>query len=277
MSHFSFALRAAPGFVAAILLVPVALAQGLFGKTTDYASVELHAGRDVGAGERLTVLRMELKPGWKTYWRNPGDAGIPPHFDWAGSSNLKSVTVDWPTPVVFDTYGSRTIGYEQRMTLPLMMTPEDPIQPIKVRLNFTYGLCSEICIPAQADIALTIPPGAPEDGGYFLDLAYAETAVDAAAGGLTIHACRVEGAGEERLFHAAFTVDQPFVSQPVVIAEGPEGVWFGPTELRVADGVIIAEGPVETAADQWIERSALSLTLLGLGRAVTQHGCAPKS
>lgn len=251
-----------------------AMAQALFGQKTDYASVYLHSGRAMEDGARKTALRMELKPGWKTYWRSPGDSGIPPHFDWTGSENLKAVTIAWPTPVVFDTYGSRTIGYEERMVLPLTMTPENPAEPIEVKLNFSYGLCSDICIPAQQDIALTIAPDAPEDGGYFLDRAAAAAPISAAEGGLIAHECKVEGAGEKRRFVAALSVAAPFLAAPVVIAEGPEGVWFGPVTTRVHDGRLIAEGPVETDAGRWIGRETLDLTVLGPERAISLKGCA---
>lgn len=251
-----------------------AMAQALFGQKTDYASVYLHSGRAMEEGVRKTALRMELKPGWKTYWRNPGDSGIPPHFDWTGSTNLKAVTIAWPTPVVFDTYGSRTIGYEERMVLPLTMTPENPAEPINIKLNFSYGLCSDICIPAQQDIALTIAPDAPEDGGYFLDRAAAAAPISAAEGGLIAHECKVEGAGEKRRFVAALSVAAPLHTAPVVIAEGPDGVWFGPVTTRLQDGKLMAEGPVETEAGRWIGRETLDLTVLGAERAISLKGCA---
>lgn len=260
-------------FAALAAVISPAMAQGLFSQKTDYASVHLHSGRSLDDGARITALRMELKPGWKTYWRNPGDAGIPPHFDWAGSTNLKAVSIDWPTPMVFDTYGSRTIGYEERMVLPLVLTPENPAEPIDIKLNFTYGLCREICIPAQEDIAMTIAPDAPEDGGYFLDRAAATAPISAAEGGLIAHECKVEGAGEKRRFVAALSVDAPFYAAPVIIAEGPEGVWFGPIKTQVQDGKLMAEGPVETEAGRWIGRETLNLTVLGPERAISLQGC----
>lgn len=252
---------------------PVA-AQGLFGQKTDYASVHLHSGRAMDDGSRKAALRVEMKPGWKTYWRNPGDAGIPPHFDWDGSTNLKAVAIAWPTPMVFDTYGSRTIGYEERMVLPLLLTPDNPAEPISIRLNFTYGLCREICIPAQQDIAMEIAPGAPEDGGYFLDRAAATAPVNADEAGLVAHECKVEGAGKKRRFVAALTLKQPILSTPVIIAEGPDGVWFGPVDTILRNGALVGEGPVETEAGRWIDRTTLNLTVLGPERAISLKGCA---
>jgi len=265
------------GIAAATLCAAAAVpaaAQGLFGQKTDYASITLHSGRAMEDGARKTALRMELKPGWKTYWRSPGDSGIPPHFDWEGSSNLRAVSIDWPTPTVFETYGSRTIGYEERMVLPVTLTPENAAEPIEIRLNFTYGLCREICIPGQQDITMVIAPDAPEDGGYFLDRAAAAAPMSAEEGGLIAHECKVEGAGESRRFVAALSVAMPFYTPPVVVAEGPEGVWFGPVTTRVEENRLVAEGPVRTDEGRWIDRETLNLTVLGAERAISLEGCA---
>ena len=250
-------------------------AQGLFGQKTDYAEVMLHTGRSADDGVRIAALRMEMKPGWKTYWRNPGDAGIPPRFDWTGSENLKSVDIAWPTPVVFNTYGSRTIGYEERMVLPLTLTPERRGEPITVNLNFSYGLCSDICIPAHEEVSVTIAPDAPEDGGYFIDRAFDQTPVSAAEGGLSARDCRVVGAGQTRTFSAALRLSAPLFDDPIIVAEGPSGVWFGPVSTRIEDDLLIGEGLVRTEEGRWIDRSAMQVTVLGASRAIQMDGCLP--
>ena len=252
-----------------------AAAQTLFGQSTDYATVELHAGVPMASGQRVAALRVELSPGWKTYWRSPGDAGIPPHFDWAGSENLSAVKIEWPSPVVFNTYGSRTIGYEQRMVLPMVLTPTDPAKPIRIRLGFSYGLCREICIPAFESVALDIEPGAAEEGAYFIKTARATMPVGAGEVGLVNSTCRIEGAGAKRVLTAAFSFASPLRRAPVVVAEGPDGVWIGPMASSLHHGDLIARGPVETEAGRWIDRSSIIVTLLGDGGAAEIEGCAP--
>ena len=70
-------------------------------------------------GDHMAALRITLNPGWKTYWRAPGDAGIPPLLDWSGSGNLESAEVTWPTPEVFSQNGMRSIGYTEELVLPV--------------------------------------------------------------------------------------------------------------------------------------------------------------
>ena len=84
-------------------------------------------------GTRTAALHLDLAPGWKTYWRAPGDAGIPPRFDWRGSSNVGTVAITWPTPSVFDQNGMRSVGYEDVLTIPLRIEPRTPGEPVRLR------------------------------------------------------------------------------------------------------------------------------------------------
>lgn len=261
--------------LAVLLMIAAAVpaaAQGVFGQKVDYARLTLHAGWAEDGG-RVAGLRMELAPGWKTYWRQPGDLGVPPQFDWSGSENLAAVEVLWPAPEVFLTYGARTIGYTGRMVLPLALTPEDPAQPVKLRLGFAYGVCNEICIPAAETLALDIPADAPEDGAHFIRSALAARPVSAAEAGLSA-ACDVTGAGADRLFSAALTYDDPPAEPPIVVIEGPEGVWFGPAETSVAGGRVAVAAEVRTEAGRWIDRAALTMTVLSPDGAAAVDGCA---
>src|SRR6056297_1113481 len=94
----------------ALLAAAPASAHAEAAMPADVVRAEVLPGWTTGAGTRMAALRLTLAPGWKTYWRAPGDAGIPPAFDWSGSRNLKGVAFHWPAPDVFQSYGIRTIG-----------------------------------------------------------------------------------------------------------------------------------------------------------------------
>ena len=70
-------------------------------------------------------VEIKLQPGWKTYWRYPGDSGVPPVFDFAASDNVKSATVLWPAPVRFADGGGNSIGYKGDVIFPLRIVPRD--------------------------------------------------------------------------------------------------------------------------------------------------------
>lgn len=254
------------------LLAAPASAQSLFGQKTDYATVALHSGIEGEDNTRIAVLRMELKQGWKTYWRIPGDSGVPPHFDWTGSENLRSATTTWTVPHVFETYGDRTIGYETRMVVPLTLTPEDPAKPIRVRLNFTYGVCADICIPAGQEFALDIPPGAPEDGAYFIERAMTDRLAPATLGAVQEARCEiVSNEGETRLF-VGLSLADPFSRAPTIVGEAT-GATIGRFDAQLQQDGVIAMAPISANEGAWIDRSTLRLTVLGDGRGMVITGC----
>lgn len=101
-------------------------------------------------------IEVVLNPGWKTYWRYPGDAGIPPRFDWSGSENVANVEVLYPAPKrISDGSGQTSIGYESRVTFPLRITAKNPASPVTLRLKMDFATCEKLCIPAQAETALS--------------------------------------------------------------------------------------------------------------------------
>jgi DsbC/DsbD-like thiol-disulfide interchange protein len=114
--------------------------------------------RMISAAGRVGV-ELVIPPGWKTYWRMPGDAGVPPSFDWAGSVNVAKIEVLYPAPHRMVDQGGTAIGYKDRVIFPLQITPVDAGQPVALALALEYGVCKDICIPAEAKLSLTVNTG----------------------------------------------------------------------------------------------------------------------
>jgi len=102
-------------------------------------------------------VEIRLDAGWKTYWREPGDSGVPPTFDFAGSDNVKSVTVLWPAPVRFpDGAGGNSIGYVGRIVLPLRIVQKDAAKHSSLHLKLGFAICANLCVPAEANLELAL-------------------------------------------------------------------------------------------------------------------------
>ena len=99
-------------------------------------------------------VELKLQSGWKTYWRYPGDSGVPPVFDFGGSENVKSVTVLWPAPERFSDGAGYSIGYKDNVILPLRVIPRDERKPVTLRLKLDYAVCESLCVPAKANVEL---------------------------------------------------------------------------------------------------------------------------
>ena len=126
----------------------------------NFSKVRLVSGTVGGADkdQLLAGVQIRLEPGWKTYWRTPGDSGVPPSFDWSGSKNLKAAQVLYPAPHRFADASGTAIGYEDEVVFPVKITPEREGEPVEIKLNVDYGLCKTLCIPNQASLSLDLPP-----------------------------------------------------------------------------------------------------------------------
>src|ERR1700730_8648959 len=127
--------------------------------TTEQGRVRLIAAEPaVGSGDAVWLcLQFELAPHWKVYWRSPGDAGYPPHLDWAGSENLAGAAVAWPAPERFTVLGFETMGYEHAVLLPITARLAKPGAALKVRAALQYLTCEIVCIPYETTLALDLP------------------------------------------------------------------------------------------------------------------------
>lgn len=117
-----------------------------------------HASR----GDKTSLyagVDVAMPGGWKTYWRTPGDAGgVPPDFDWKGSDNLASATVLYPAPHRIHDKAGDVVGYKNAVLFPVLVTPKDPSKSVTLQGKVQYGICKDICIPAEAELQLVIPP-----------------------------------------------------------------------------------------------------------------------
>lgn len=111
-------------------------------------------------GRSMAFVEIALEPKWKTYWRNPGDAGgLPPTFNWQGSKNLAETTVKYPAPIRFREKTGDTIGYKGTVIFPIEIGAADNSKPITLALDLNYGICLNICVPVNAQLALAVPAG----------------------------------------------------------------------------------------------------------------------
>lgn len=220
-----------------------------------------------GATAQSAGAEIRLAPGWKTYWRYPGDSGIPPRFDFSGSQNVKSVTVRFPAPQRLIDESGTTIGYKHDVVFPLEVVAEDTARPVTLRLKLDYAVCEKICQPADAKAELTL--GGPS---AFIDrIAASAAAVPKAVplgsdGALSIRAARRDGA------KVIVDVAAPAGAEVDLFAEGPAPDWALPVPARIADAgpgvqrfTFDLDGlPPDTKPD----RATLTLTAVAGTRAI---------
>lgn len=129
-------------------------------------------------------VQLRMAPGWKTYWRNPGDSGVPPSFDWSGSKNVKDAEVLYPAPHRFADANGTAIGYSGEVVYPVRITPERPDEPVTLSLTFDYGICKDLCIPNVVELQAVLPPDLGKGDGRLIETALSRVPEPAQAGAL---------------------------------------------------------------------------------------------
>lgn len=212
----------------------------------------------------MAGLKLELAPGWKTYWRAPGDGGLPPQFDFSESENVESVKIHWPAPKVQDIGGFRVIVYPDGVTWPLEVTLTDPSRPARLNASVDLGVCEEICVPAEVSFAVDLPIDGKRNAailGALLDVPTISGQVDCA---MTSNDDGLElkvSAPTQRVAHA-------------VVETGNPSHWVSEPDLH-NDGALTAEvDVVPYGGPLVIDRSGVRLTVFAPDGSVTAYqGC----
>jgi DsbC/DsbD-like thiol-disulfide interchange protein len=238
------------------------------------ASVDILPGWLTEAGTRMSAVRIRLAPGWKTYWRAPGDAGIPPRFDWSGSSNLAAAALHWPAPEVIRQNGLTILGYRTEVILPVEITPERP-GPVRLHASLELGVCETVCLPVALTLSAELAgPGAPDPR---IDAALARRPLAAQAAGVAQVRCTAEDIADGLRVTARIAMPALGSGEEIAVFELPDrSVWISEARTRREGGelVAMAEMVPPFARPFPFSPDALRITVLdGSGAAVDIRGC----
>ncbi|WP_114944920.1 protein-disulfide reductase DsbD domain-containing protein [Microvirga calopogonii] len=261
----AFMLRVASIAIFSILSVSAVVAQPV--KSSDSAQGFHSRARLVSGGRQgdawLAGIEITLDPGFKTYWRNPGDSGLPPRFDWSGSENVADVEIRYPAPYRHEDAAGVSYVYGKRVVLPVIVKAKDRAKPVKLAMAAEYGVCKDICIPARADMSVDLTADGPD-----------RSAIEAALTKVP----RPQGLGAQSelsvLAVEPVTYDKPTLSvtvrapdgaKPSLFAEGPENWFFStsPPDDTNRFTVTVEEKPKDASGPV-----PLRLTLVAGGRAI---------
>ena len=223
-------------------------------------------------GPLVLGLQFQMEPGWKIYWRSPGDAGFPPQLDWSGSANLATAEMEWPAPHRFSLFGLETFGYGDEVVFPLRIEPESDGQGLALSAKVTYLTCSDICIPYDETVLLELPTGpagtAPE--GSLIERFRLQVPGDGTAQGLRLAAAALEGQPANPVLVARLAAEEPFAA-PDLLVEGPPGFYYAKPEVELTQNAREAVFRVAVSGsdpESVLEGKPLTLTLLDGSRAM---------
>lgn len=226
------------------------------------------AGRvDPSANGKVYLgVEIQMPPGWKTYWRMPGEAGgVPPEFDWSQSNNLKSANVLYPAPRRLTDKSGSVIGYQDTVLFPVELTAQDASKPIHIKLTASYGVCKELCIPAEAALEVMVP----HDADHSPSIAEAVTMVPRKqpdeSKDPVLKTWRVENQGASSYLQFDVTDPGADVEPGDAFAEAPDGAYLPlPKQTSSSKGVTSYQLDLADAGGiAALKGKPLTLTLVG--------------
>jgi DsbC/DsbD-like thiol-disulfide interchange protein len=249
MSHpFAAPLRAHIFVGAAVLCVTAVLStslraeEGASGWSKGQASsVRLVAAGGLGSDQTYrTAIEIKLSGNGVTYWRTPGESGVPPVVSFAGSTNVGRAELAFPAPSRLEEGGSEVFGYREHVLFPVRVTPKDPRQPVSLVLEMRYAACDKICIPAEAKATLQLDPQTPAQG-HAAGIAAAEARVP-----MRLNPGDKPDLSFQRTGKDAWHVSaSPLLAGSDLFAEGPDGWYFDTKVTPAGFDLILAEKPAD--------------------------------
>ncbi len=238
------------------------------------AELDILDGGRTAKGTYLGAVRVTLQDGWKTYWRAPGDAGIPPQFDWTSSDNVGDVSITWPAPDIFDQNGLQSIGYEDQLVLPVEITPANPAKPVHLKGTMDLGICKDVCIPERLGFDHTLNADAGRNPTIAAALAQRPySAKEARVSGAH---CSLTPTSDGIKIEARVTMPSAGGQEIAVIEPGDPTLWASQPYTSRQGDTLVATSEVVSAygAAFALNRSAIRITVLGENHAVDIQGCS---
>jgi DsbC/DsbD-like thiol-disulfide interchange protein len=187
------------------------------------AAVRLIAGSAKPDAASLRAgVEIKLAPGWHTYWRYPGDSGVPPRFDFSGSQNLRSARPHYPAPHLYTDETGNALGYKDDVIFPVTVTPQQVGQPVVLRMKIEYAICDKLCVPAEGQAELRLAGGGSANDAA-LKAAEARVPKPVAASQLGLSLRRLDDADKP-----VIAVDLKAPAGAQVFVEGPTPEWALP-------------------------------------------------
>lgn len=206
----------------AVQAAPAPAGEGSWTQAQNARARLIPGGPGAAPGAILAGVQIQIEPGWKTYWRYPGDAGVPPRFDWSASSNLSKARVLWPAPKRFSDPSGTYIGYEKEVVFPVEIQPGNPGKPVKLDLSIEYAVCKDICIPVESRLQASLDGTAADAELASLVKSYVGKVPRRTADARVFRRVEVKLTGPKPVL----SVDVAAEGKPDLFVEAPEGIYL---------------------------------------------------
>lgn len=238
----------------------------------DVVQVSLLPGWRLADGNHMAGIRIALAPGWKTYWRAPGEGGVPTILQLTEAEGVTGLAIHWPRPKVFVINGMRSIGYGDVVVLPVEFSLSQGGE-IAIEGQIDMGVCLDVCIPITLNLTGLLPPTpvrVAEIGQSLSNRPF--TAAEAGAGQAR---CAVEPISDGLRITVTAAVPDTGSDETVVLEHHDSAIWVSEAVTERLGNMIRATADI-VPPDQGpfaLNRSDLRITVIGTRMAIELDGC----
>ncbi len=247
-------------------------ASAQFFSADEVVQISMLPGYRMSDDRHMAAIRIDLAPGWKTYWRAPGEGGVPTVLRLTDAEGVTGMAIHWPSPQVFFTNGLRSVGYEGSVILPVEFIV-DTSGAAEVEGRLELGVCYDVCMPISVDLEGALPASTARDGtiaAALSDRPY--TATEAGAGAVN---CSIEPINDGLRVTVSAQVPDTGNDETVVVEHRDPMIWVseavtqrhGSSLTAVAEVVPADQGPFA------LDRGDLRITVIGSQRAIELDRC----
>ena len=238
----------------------------------EVVQVSFLPGWRMADGTHMAALRIVLAPGWKTYWRAPGEGGVPTVVTLGQAQGVRGPIIHWPRPAVFYINGMRSIGYQGDVILPLEFALSHSGEAT-ITGRIDMGVCRDVCLPITLDLTGVLPQATapmPE-----ITHALSQRPMTAREAGAGPARCAVEPISDG--LRVTVTVPSPTAGaeETIVLEHADPGFWVSDASTRREGGMIHATADVvpPIPGPFALNRSDLRITVIGSRMAIALEGC----
>lgn len=266
-------MRTAPLGILSLAALSLVAAPSFGQVPHDVAELEILEGWREADGTHVAGLRLTLAEGWKTYWRSPGDGGIPPRLLLNGASNVEGLSIAWPVPEVFDQNGLRSIGYTDQVVLPVRIRPKSGDAPLRLEGKLEIGVCEDVCIPMNLSVSALLPETTSSDAE--ITAALGDRPVSAAEAGVSNVRCSVRPISDGLTVTAEVAMPSLGADEIAVLELPDRSIWISEADMERDGGTLhaVVDMVPPDGTPFALDRSDVRITVIGGGTAVDIRGC----
>jgi DsbC/DsbD-like thiol-disulfide interchange protein len=244
--------------------------------TPEHISAEYIYGWENPQGFTQGAIKFQLAIGWKTYWRNPGQYGVRPIFNWQNSINVKDVIFSWPTPKVIDEYDVKVLGYKHFLIVPVKIVKSNPSEKAVLNIDISIGVCSNICLLKKLNIDAVVTEVILKSSVDIIEIALAATPKELSINDTKMVTCSIET--NENSISAKYKLrfSNILIPDPIFIMEySTDNTRLEDQRIKITGNIITAEGSLNQISQNYgiIERDRLRGTFMHNNKSFEVIGC----